>query len=117
VLGSALLVLLILAIFGGLAVRVVVLLVRHLREPRVSSEGQSEPWLQIGRIRLSFGACLLIALLIALWSRGTFDHLLVNVGLNAKECARNGFGATFCGDELDRYRRQIIEPLNDSLGR
>jgi Skp family chaperone for outer membrane proteins len=38
---------------------------------------------------------------------GSFDHALVNVGLNFKECARNGFGATFCGKELDEYRERI----------
>jgi hypothetical protein len=119
-LGSLLLILVLLIVFGALIARMAVLLVRYIREPRPhvpSPSGEREPWLQIGRFRVSFGGFLLIALLIALWSRGTFDHTLVNVGLNAKECARNGFGATFCGDELDRYRRQVIDPLNDTPGR
>jgi hypothetical protein len=47
-----------------------------------------------------------IAILVLLWRAGTFDHALVNVGLNAKECARNGFGATFCGKELTEYRER-----------
>jgi len=38
------------------------------------------------------------------WQAGTFDHALVSVGLNANECGRNGFGATFCGNELTEYR-------------
>lgn len=44
---------------------------------------------------------------IGLWQAGAFDHALVNVGLNAKECARNGFGATFCGQELTEYRERL----------
>jgi hypothetical protein len=45
-----------------------------------------------------------IAVLFVAWRGGRFDRALVNVGLNAKECARNGFGATFCGRELIEYR-------------
>lgn len=47
-------------------------------------------WIALLAIVLFFG-----------WKAGTFDHALVNVGLNAKPCARNGFGATFCGQELE----------------
>ena len=44
---------------------------------------------------------IVIAILLVLgaWTQGTFDHLLVNVGLQYNDCARNGFGATFCGDD------------------
>jgi hypothetical protein len=45
--------------------------------------------------------------LIAAWRAGSYDHVLVNVGLNAKPCARNGFGATFCGSELEEYRAHV----------
>lgn len=44
---------------------------------------------------------LVFVVLFLAWRAGTFDHVLVNVGLNAKPCARNGFGATFCGKELE----------------
>jgi hypothetical protein len=37
---------------------------------------------------------LAVIAIIGLWARGTFDHALVNIGLNAKECARNGFGSS-----------------------
>ncbi len=47
---------------------------------------------------------MLVLLLIVLWWHGTFDRLLVNVGLNAQPCGRNAFGATFCGKELAEYR-------------
>jgi hypothetical protein len=50
---------------------------------------------------------IVVVVLVSMWSRGTFDHVLVNVGLNAKECARNGFGATLCGKELDVYRERL----------
>jgi len=33
-----------------------------------------------------------------LWFRGTFDDVLVNVGLNAQPCVHM-LGETFCGDE------------------
>lgn len=54
---------------------------------------------------------VVIILAIVGWRAGTFDKALVNVGLNAKPCATNGFGATFCGDDLDAYRDQVVEPL------
>lgn len=50
---------------------------------------------------------LAILVLIALWRGGTFDHALYPIGLNAKECARNGFGAVFCGEELTEYRTRL----------
>lgn len=54
------------------------------------------------------GATVLVVILLVLWRLGTFDHLLVNVGLNAKECAHNGFGATYCGKELTEYRERLL---------
>jgi hypothetical protein len=50
---------------------------------------------------------LAVVALIGMWAGGTFDRALVNVGLNSQECAHNGFGATFCGKELDEYRARI----------
>jgi len=44
------------------------------------------------------------------WSVGTFDNFLWRVGLNAKPCATNGFGATFCGDDLERYNKRFNTP-------
>lgn len=51
-----------------------------------------------------------VGVLLGMWQHGMFDHALVNVGLNAKDCATNGFGARFCGDELDDYRRNVLDP-------
>ena len=45
--------------------------------------------------------------LLTAWSKGTFDRALYNVGLNAKPCATNGFGATFCGDQLIEYQKRV----------
>jgi hypothetical protein len=50
---------------------------------------------------------IVVWVLGAFWYQGTFDHALVNVGLNSKECGRNGFGATLCGKELDEYRSRL----------
>ncbi len=54
---------------------------------------------------------LLIAVALTIiylaWHAGTFDRVLYDIGLNAKECAPNGFGAVFCGKELDEYRERI----------
>jgi len=44
------------------------------------------------------------------WSVGTFDNFLWRVGLNATPCATNGFGATFCGDDLKAYNKRINSP-------
>jgi hypothetical protein len=54
-------------------------------------------------------ALIVIAALviIALYLHGTFDRALSGVGLNYNECARNGLGATFCGNELDEYRARV----------
>lgn len=53
------------------------------------------------------------ALAVGAWGAGTFDHALAPLGLNAQDCARNGFGATFCGDALDRYRRDVALPARE----
>jgi len=48
-----------------------------------------------------------VVALIGFYLHGTFDRVLYGVGLNFNECARNGFGATFCGKELDEYRERV----------
>jgi hypothetical protein len=45
--------------------------------------------------------------LASFYFTGHLDRLLYPVGLNFKECGRNGLGATFCGTELDEYRARI----------
>ncbi len=50
---------------------------------------------------------MLGVILVALYVHGSFDRPLSNVGLNWHECARNGLGATFCGEELTEYRERI----------
>lgn len=42
-----------------------------------------------------------------LWTQGTFDQALWKVGLNFNECATNGFGATFCGEQLEEYKARF----------
>jgi hypothetical protein len=37
------------------------------------------------------------------WRAGTFDSALVHVGLNAKPCVKNAYGATFCGSSATNY--------------
>jgi hypothetical protein len=49
-----------------------------------------------------------------LYLNGTFDRALYSVGLNWNQCASNAFGATFCGDDLDRYRREVAEPAREA---
>ena len=101
-----------LALFG----RAVFLLVRGVREGWVAggvtgrggtSGGAREPRLQIGRVRLGFLSLLLIGILVGAWQQGTFDKALHHVGLNARDCATNAFGATFCGDDLEAYERRF----------
>ncbi len=50
---------------------------------------------------------LLILIVGAAYVHGSFDRPLSNVGLNWHSCARNGLGATFCGDELTEYRERF----------
>jgi hypothetical protein len=52
-------------------------------------------------------AVVVVLVLAGLYVHGSFDRVLYPVGLNAHECARNGFGATFCGKELDEYRAKV----------
>lgn len=61
------------------------------------------------------GIAVVIALLFA-YVGGTFDRALAPLGLNWGECATNGFGATFCGDDLDDYRQQVAEPAQEAQG-
>src|ERR1700722_17206571 len=68
-------------------------------------EARPKAWHQRRTWRLLLVVAVLV--LFAMWRAGTFDHALVNVGLNAKSCARNGFGATFWGSELEEYRAHI----------
>jgi hypothetical protein len=60
-------------------------------------------------MKLKRGAFVVLVLLAigGFYANGNFDRILYNVGLNFHECARNGFGATFCGKELDQYRERI----------
>jgi hypothetical protein len=53
---------------------------------------------------------LLIAVVVivgALYFTGRMDHALYPLGLNFTTCARNGFGATFCGSELTAYQARF----------
>jgi hypothetical protein len=58
-------------------------------------------WRQQLRWRLAIAAALV--LLAVGWRAGTFDGVLVQVGLNAKPCVKNAYGATFCGSSATRY--------------
>jgi hypothetical protein len=50
----------------------------------------------------------------ALYLGGTFDRPLSSIGLNHNECARNGLGVTFCGEELTEYRTKV-RAVNNGL--
>lgn len=51
-----------------------------------------------------------VGVVLFLYATGRLDHALYPVGLNLHECARNGYGAVFCGDELTHYRETVSEP-------
>ena len=65
------------------------------------------------RKRLIIGALLAVIALGLLWFSGRMDPALSGIGLNKNECGTNGFGATFCGDDLKRNEeslRPIVYP-------
>jgi hypothetical protein len=60
-----------------------------------------ERWYQ--QLRWRIAVAVVILLLVFGWRAGAFDDVLVHVGLNAKPCLRNAYGATFCGDSARSY--------------
>ena len=72
-------------------------------------EGEPAPTGAPGRRWLATGAIFVTLFVLALWHVGTFDHGLVDWGLNAKDCARNDFGAVYCGEELSREQSRTNE--------
>lgn len=69
-------------------------------EPTEPQETESK-WHRQPRWRLAIVAALV--LLVVGWRAGTFDDVLVHVGLNAKPCVKNAYGATFCGSSATSY--------------
>jgi len=52
--------------------------------------------------------------LLILYFTGRLDHALYPVGLNLNECAKNGYGSVYCGDELTEYRNKVVQPINEA---
>jgi hypothetical protein len=77
----------------------------------------SERWHERWRWRLLI--LLALVFVFAGWRAGTFDRVLVNVGLNAHACERNALGATFCGQELTEYNEHVaqIKQQSETAGR
>jgi len=63
-------------------------------------------------VRAAVGA--VVAILFFLYVTGRLDHTLYPVGLNLNECAKNGYGSVYCGDELTEYRNRVVQPLNEA---
>jgi hypothetical protein len=80
--------------------------------PEAPSPAPSERPIRPQTIRRLVGA--LVGLLIVLYLTGRLDHALYPIGLNLHECGRNGYGAVYCGDELDHYRANVEEPINEA---
>ena len=57
--------------------------------------------------KLKIALAAVAVILAALWFSGRLDYVLYPVGLNHGQCARNGFGATFCDGDLTAYERRI----------
>lgn len=62
-------------------------------EERTGQTGQ-EPHTILKAILIIAGAVLLVSV----WYHGTFDLVLVNVGMNAQPCIQLYYGQTLCGD-------------------
>lgn len=52
-------------------------------------------------------AAVVVVIVAALYFTGRLDYLLYPMHLNFHTCARNGFGATFCGSDLTAYENHI----------
>jgi hypothetical protein len=78
----------------------------------LSSAPSSERPISAQTIRRIVGG-VVVALLI-LYFTGRLDHALYPVGLNLNECAKNGYGAVYCGDELTEYRNKVVQPLSEA---
>ena len=58
---------------------------------------------------------LVVAALLLLgfvWFRGTFDTVLVNVGLNAQPCVQLYYGRTLCGENAKEFCRNLYDYTN-----
>ncbi len=60
-------------------------------------------------MRMKWKVTLLVVVVIVgvMYFSGRLDYALYNVGLNFNTCARNGFGATFCGADLTEYENRM----------
>jgi Protein of unknown function (DUF2510) len=63
-------------------------------------------------IRRVVGA--VVAVFLILYFTGRLDHALYPVGLNLNECAKNGYGSVYCGDELTEYRNNVVQPIDEA---
>jgi hypothetical protein len=67
---------------------------------QTEEEPQGKPWKWI------VGGTVLVILAILYFS-GSCDRTLYHVGLNWTDCGTNGFGATYCGDDLKAYCENV----------
>jgi hypothetical protein len=56
---------------------------------------------------------LVVLALVLLWNTGRMDPWLSEIGLNRNDCVKNGFGATFCGDDADAYQQNVGDLQTD----
>jgi len=59
---------------------------------------------------ISILTMLVIVLLGYTWYQGTYDKVLVNVGLNAHPCIQLYFGQTLCGDAAKDFCLTYYDP-------
>ncbi len=81
------------------------------RAPLEKDEG-SGPAVKPQTVRRIVG--VVVAVLLVLYFTGRLDHVLYPVGLNLNECAKNGYGSVYCGDELTQYRNSVVRPLHEA---
>lgn len=61
-------------------------------------------------------ALAVFTVIVVLYFYGTFDRILVNIGLQSHECVRNAIGTIFCGKEATEYREHV-QTVKESLER
>jgi hypothetical protein len=81
---------------------------RRVSEEREARSAKTRQWILAGLL-------ILVLALFGLWETGRMDTTLAGIGLNKNDCIKNGFGATFCGNDAKKYE-QNLQSIQNAVG-